>query len=336
MSHEKAYWLKIAKQEASKQGLPPGLIEAVMGQESGGNQYNSKGGILTSHAGAMGLMQLMPATARGLGVDPNDPIQNIQGGVRYLAQQYKKFKSIPLALAAYNAGPGAVEKYGGIPPYKETQNYVRKITSRLGGNSSAMYNPEDNVTPNNGVQREINPNLISQLNRENSELVQHGNKTGKWGEKVIDHPDGSGKKLREFLTTDGQQFFFDQNDQGTPWNQSSTQRQEIEDIVNKGYDPSGYSPEVLETIKKFDGIQTLINNELQNKNQMPYKSESTNKPKTSKDELRGSSLLKGLAKEPAMPTVTGKRINIPATKFAMPKQNVGVEEILELLRLDLE
>ena len=75
-------------------------------------------------------MQLMPGTARDLGVDPNNLDQNIEGGMRYLAQMYKKFGDWTLALAAYNAGPGAVEKHKGVPPFAETQNYVKSI---LGG-----------------------------------------------------------------------------------------------------------------------------------------------------------------------------------------------------------
>lgn len=80
-----------------------------------------------SSAGAIGLAQLMPATARFLGVDPRDPVQNLDGGVRYLLMQLGAFGSPELALAAYNAGPGAVRKYRGIPPYRETQNHVRKV-----------------------------------------------------------------------------------------------------------------------------------------------------------------------------------------------------------------
>ena len=83
--------------------------------------------VVTSNRGAVGLTQLMPRTALELGVNPWNAQQNIEGGARYLRQQRDRFGSWSLALAAYNAGPGAVTKYGGIPPYKETQNYVQKI-----------------------------------------------------------------------------------------------------------------------------------------------------------------------------------------------------------------
>lgn len=83
-----------------------------------------------SSKGAIGLAQLMPGTARQLGVNPHDPQQNLDGGARYLRQQYQKFGDWRLALAAYNAGPGAVERHRGVPPYRETQNYVKVILGR--------------------------------------------------------------------------------------------------------------------------------------------------------------------------------------------------------------
>lgn len=111
---------------AGRTGLPAELISAVMATESG-FQPNA-----VSPVGAQGLMQLMPATARSLGVtDPLDPLQNVLGGAEYLRQQLEHFGSVEKALAAYNAGPGAVEKHGGIPPYPETRNYVERIMDRL-------------------------------------------------------------------------------------------------------------------------------------------------------------------------------------------------------------
>ena len=99
------------------------LVKSEIKQESGFNPTSK------SHVGAQGLMQLMPTTAKSLGVfNSENPYQNVRGGIKYLAQQLKKFDgNIQKSLAAYNAGPGAVEKYNGIPPYPETQNYVESI-----------------------------------------------------------------------------------------------------------------------------------------------------------------------------------------------------------------
>jgi soluble lytic murein transglycosylase-like protein len=114
-------FLDLARTAARKHGVPEDLFLRLVQQESGWNAQ------ARSHKGAMGLAQLMPDTARLLGVDPRDPVQNLEGGARYLKQQFTKFGNWPHALAAYNAGPGAVEKYRGIPPYAETRNYVRVI-----------------------------------------------------------------------------------------------------------------------------------------------------------------------------------------------------------------
>lgn len=113
---------KIIADASRATGLSPSLIRAVVQQESGGDR------LAGSPVGARGLMQLMPETAKGLGVkDVTNARQSIMGGSRYLATQLRKFGSIDLALAAYNAGPNAVAKYNGVPPYAETQNYVKNV-----------------------------------------------------------------------------------------------------------------------------------------------------------------------------------------------------------------
>ena len=111
---------------AAKAGIDPKLLAAVAWSESGFRADAVSG------AGAIGLTQLMPATAAGMHVDPTDPVQNLDGGARYLAVQLRRFGGrVDLALAAYNAGPTAVNKYGGVPPYAETQNYVRRVVARM-------------------------------------------------------------------------------------------------------------------------------------------------------------------------------------------------------------
>lgn len=116
----------MCKEVAMKYGLDQAVFQALVQTES---DFNPK---LVSSAGAMGLAQLMPKTAEQLGVrDPFDPRQNLEGGAKYLAQMVKQFNGdMKLALAAYNAGPGAVTRAGGVPPFPETQDYVRKVISR--------------------------------------------------------------------------------------------------------------------------------------------------------------------------------------------------------------
>jgi cell wall-associated NlpC family hydrolase len=117
----------IFAQATQRYGLPPGLLEAVGKVESNFN-VNA-----VSSAGAQGLMQIMPQTAAGIGVNPTDPTQAINGAAQLLSEKLQTFGSVPLAVAAYNAGDGAVQRYQGIPPYSQTQNYVQSVMSYLGG-----------------------------------------------------------------------------------------------------------------------------------------------------------------------------------------------------------
>jgi hypothetical protein len=116
----------LIEEAAAKTGLSGHLISAVIAAESGFRPD------AVSPAGALGLMQLMPATARALGVDdPLDPRQNVLAGTEYLRQQLHRFGTVEKALAAYNAGPGAVVRHGGVPPYRETENYVQRVMGLL-------------------------------------------------------------------------------------------------------------------------------------------------------------------------------------------------------------
>ena len=115
----------LIEREAKKNGIDPLIVELIVQQESNFDPY------ATSHSGAQGLMQLMPGTAAMLGcTDPYDAEQNVAAGTSYIAAQLRRFQDLGLALAAYNAGPGAVASCGGIPPYAETQNYVSLICGR--------------------------------------------------------------------------------------------------------------------------------------------------------------------------------------------------------------
>jgi soluble lytic murein transglycosylase-like protein len=120
----KGAFLDAARAAARRHGIPEDLFLRLVQQESGWNPG------AVSRKGATGLAQLMPGTADRLGVDETDPHENLDGGARYLRMMYDRFGDWRLALAAYNAGPEAVERYGGVPPYAETTNYVKRI---LGG-----------------------------------------------------------------------------------------------------------------------------------------------------------------------------------------------------------
>ncbi|TNC69507.1 lytic transglycosylase domain-containing protein [Rubellimicrobium roseum] len=117
-------WLEVARGAARRHSVPEDLFLRLVQQESGWHAG------AVSSKGAIGLAQLMPGTAQLLGVDPHDPQQNLEGGARYLRAQFERFGTWDLALAAYNAGPEAVAQYGGIPPYRETQGYVKAIWGR--------------------------------------------------------------------------------------------------------------------------------------------------------------------------------------------------------------
>ncbi len=146
----------IFKEASDTYGVPLALLKAVGKQES---NFNPKA---TSHCGAQGIMQLMPATAAELGVtDAYDPKQNIMGGAKYLSQLLSKYDGdTTLALAAYNAGSNNVAKYGGVPPFKETQNYVAKVTSYM---ENGVTLPDETVTVAASVPAASAPSDVSNV-----------------------------------------------------------------------------------------------------------------------------------------------------------------------------
>jgi len=119
-------WAGLFASATGRYGLPPGLLQAVASTES-----NMSPGAVSS-AGAEGLMQLMPSTAASMGVNPFDPVQAVPAAASLLASYLQRFGSLPLALAAYNAGPEAVAAYGGVPPYPQTEQYVSSVLSKMG------------------------------------------------------------------------------------------------------------------------------------------------------------------------------------------------------------
>jgi soluble lytic murein transglycosylase-like protein len=125
-----------ARMIAEEEGIDPDLFIRLVEAESSFRPDAQ------SSVGAYGLTQLMPGTAAELGVDPSDPIQNLRGGARYLRQQLDRFEDPALALAAYNAGPGNVRKYGGVPPFQETQDYVSKILGDYAGPGRLPMRPQ--------------------------------------------------------------------------------------------------------------------------------------------------------------------------------------------------
>ena len=167
-SRSKNSFDNIIRQAAQTHGVSEGLIKAVMHTESG---FNSNA---RSPVGAQGLMQLMPATARRFNVSNSlDPQQNIFGGAKYLSWLMKRFNgNTNLALAAYNAGEGNVDKYGGIPPFRETQDYVRRVTSRYNNLYARGLNITDNSSSNNTglgqVIAQSNPTTNNNSNDNNS------------------------------------------------------------------------------------------------------------------------------------------------------------------------
>ena len=169
---------QMAAEAARRYNIPVDLFLAQINQES---RFNPRA---VSPAGAIGLGQIMPGTAKELGVDPTDPMQNLEGSARYLSQQYNKFGDWGTALAAYNAGPGAVSKYGGIPPYKETQNYVRTILGNVGRGTEVAADTMAALGKGGGA---VTPDQIAQSAQAQSTGMQEEKPKGLMG--LFGNPD---------------------------------------------------------------------------------------------------------------------------------------------------
>lgn len=178
-----ADYRQIATQAAQTYGIPVDTFLSLLGAESSWNPS------ALSTKGAIGIGQLMPATAKELGVDPYDPEQNIYGSAKYLAQQFKRFGDPTLAVAAYNAGPAAVAKYGGVPPYEETQNYVARV---LGTQMADQVTPPQMAPQQAAGYQPFSPDNLSRSQRtmlgfaalRDAAAALRGNQTGYFGEAL--------------------------------------------------------------------------------------------------------------------------------------------------------
>lgn len=164
---------EFARQEAQRQGVPYSLVQKIVETESGGD-FNAIGPKTKTGDRAYGPMQLMSATAKDLGVNRMEWKDNIRGGVKYLSQLTKQFQDPTLVAAAYNAGPGNVQKYGGVPPFKETQNYVEKVV----GTNMATY-------------RKVDPSLLGEDTQAPNQTTQQPAKIDLTGMATVDKPQNS-------------------------------------------------------------------------------------------------------------------------------------------------
>ena len=160
--NKRAYYMQLAREAARKAGVPEDLFLSLIEQES---RFNPNA---LSPKGAMGLAQLMPDTAKELGVDPRDIEQNLAGGARYLSQMMSRFPDLNMALAAYNAGPTRVAKLGRVPNIAETQNYIKEVLGRLPDGRPANYPLSPNMTPRPVPPKEKPMSLLSFMQPDNS------------------------------------------------------------------------------------------------------------------------------------------------------------------------